>query len=202
MNTATNYPVRRVPELLQGLGARVVGRGRANCPRCAGLRTLSFNTEVFHCFHDGCGYRGNSFTLARELGLLEPKQRSAKERRHWRDRERRVAEARDWLLAKIRERRQELLNEFHSLATLETLCRGQLAIDARDEQAWEGLQHVYSGLPPIQAELAILNESRGSELISFILSNDAQRRERIECVVSICGLQNHNGKFIEVDYGV
>jgi ribosomal protein L37AE/L43A len=54
---------------LQRAGARLASRGRADCPRCGKKRTVSYTGEVFFCHHADCKFKGNTFTLAKELGL-------------------------------------------------------------------------------------------------------------------------------------
>ena len=56
-----------LPELLVQAGAQLRGPKRADCPRCGGLRSISYTDEVFHCHK--CAWAGNAITLAHELGL-------------------------------------------------------------------------------------------------------------------------------------
>src|SRR5439155_6592446 len=76
-----------VPKLLEHAGARLVSNRRANCPRCGTKRTVSYTDEVFNCHHAGCDFKGNVFTLAKELGLAQriphsEIQRQRREREH------------------------------------------------------------------------------------------------------------------------
>ncbi|MBI2817833.1 MAG: hypothetical protein HYX72_12935 [Acidobacteria bacterium] len=56
-----------IPELLLQAGAELRGNSRFDCPECHARRTGSYNAEVFHCHK--CGWSGNAWTLARELGM-------------------------------------------------------------------------------------------------------------------------------------
>jgi hypothetical protein len=75
--------------LLKQAGFKIRRRGRADCIHCEGHSrgTVSFNDELTHCFR--CQWKANSFTLARELGLLDGNR-----------------EARDKFLRDVRERRR------------------------------------------------------------------------------------------------
>lgn len=52
-----------VGEVLTRYGARMRGKGRADCPHCKGssIATLGFNDRVGHCFR--CGWKGDAFAL-------------------------------------------------------------------------------------------------------------------------------------------
>lgn len=56
-------------ELLQRAGFRLRGRNRADCIHCHGrsTATLSFNTNVAHCFR--CHWKANIISLGRQLGI-------------------------------------------------------------------------------------------------------------------------------------
>ncbi len=57
-------------DLLERAGFRLRRRSRADCIHCPGRSrgTVSFNSEVAHCFR--CGWKANTYILARDLGLL------------------------------------------------------------------------------------------------------------------------------------
>jgi hypothetical protein len=59
-------------DLLAEGGFRLRTATRADCARCQGRSrgTVSYNSEVAHCFR--CGWSANRFRLARELGLARP----------------------------------------------------------------------------------------------------------------------------------
>src|ERR1035437_9364868 len=70
MTTVTAALERSMPELLARAGCALRGHNRADCAKCKGKRTVSYNDEVFCCHHAGCDFKGNRIVLARELGLL------------------------------------------------------------------------------------------------------------------------------------
>jgi hypothetical protein len=57
-------------DLLERAGFRLRRRNRADCIHCPGRSrgTVSFNSEVAHCFR--CGWKANTYIMARDLGLL------------------------------------------------------------------------------------------------------------------------------------
>ena len=144
-----------LPELLICAGATLRGRNRADCPRCKARRTVSYNGEVFCCHHVGCDFRGNSVTLAKELGLLRRLSPAEYERQHLESEEaERLAR---FLVAKRRERRWQLQARHRQLLGIKVAAIERLERDPDDESAWAALALVYRQLPDVQDALENLD---------------------------------------------
>src|SRR5438093_10811719 len=55
-----------IAALLETGGADPRGKGQ-DCAKCGGVRTVTHTDEVFYCHK--CEWKGNTFTLAKELGV-------------------------------------------------------------------------------------------------------------------------------------
>lgn len=146
--TAVEIPL---PELLERAGATLRARNRADCPKCKGRRTVSFNAEVFCCHHVGCDFKGNCVTLGKELGLLRRLSPGEYERKR---REREGAEQLARLIvAKRRERRGELEARHRQLLGIKLGALERLEHDRNCDLAWAALQIAYFELPLVQEAL-------------------------------------------------
>jgi hypothetical protein len=144
-------PELSMPELLARAGAMLRGRNRADCPRCGARRTISYTEEVFCCHHAGCEFKGNTVTLAKELGLLRRLSPAEYERMR-REGEETERLAR-FLVAKRRERRWELQARYRQLLGIKLRALEVLERDPDDESAWGALALVYRELPAVQQAL-------------------------------------------------
>jgi hypothetical protein len=182
-------------ELLSRAGARIRGRGRADCPRCKRHRTVSFDESksVYYCHGAACDFSGSYATLARELGLA--RRLTAAEYRELREnRERADRGARD-LYERVRARRFELLECVRRLGQLE-LSAHQAGAD--HPATWGALALVYRERPALLAELAILENSCAADLIRFLSASPKQRAEAIDEVLMRGGLYESHRKFLDL----
>ncbi len=179
MNTVkTQYDV---PELLTRAGATLRGRNRADCPRCGKRRTVSYATEVFHCHHTGCNFRGNTITLARELGLL--KRLSAKEAQELRVEREQALTAALWTTQRVRKRRQELYQFHRDLLGIYHGSVMRLSKNRQDEIGWSCLAYFYEQIPVVRAELTLLEEALPLERLAFLDLDDPARAQVISARV-------------------
>ena len=194
MNTVkTQYDV---PELLTRAGATLRGRNRADCPRCGKRRTVSYATEVFHCHHTGCNFRGNTITLARELGLL--KRLSAKEAQELKVEREQALTAAQWAIERVRERRQELYQFHRDLLDVYYGSVTRLIKNRQDEIGWSCLAYFYEQIPVVRWELTLLEEAPPLERLAFLDADDAARAQLIDAVILAGGVPCPDGKFVEV----
>jgi len=180
-------------DLLARYGGRLRGRNRADCPRCGGKRTISYAAEVFNCHHAGCGFRGNAFTLARELGLarrLTPAE--YRELRQNRDRADRAARV---LYERVKARRFELLDFLRTLDDEEATAH-RLGPD--NPETWEPLSAAYAERPAILAQLTILENAGAADLLRFLAAHPEAQARVIEGVLRRGGLTDGYGRFMEV----
>lgn len=178
-------------ELLSLRGAKIRGRNRADCPGCRGFRTISFTGEVFHCFK--CSWKGNTLTLARDLGLLRRIPQAEYQRRQ-QDHEM-AHEAADRLYKRVRARRFELLCELHALNDLETRAH---SAGPEAESIWDALITVHVRGELILAELAILENCGAADLTKFLAADTETRRKAVTQVIEWGGVYNASGRFVEV----
>ena len=187
MSAAVHY---HLPALLEQAGARPRGK-RHDCPKCGGRRTVTHRDEVFYCHR--CQWRGNTVTLARELGLaqrLSPAEyRDPRQRRERADRG-----ARD-LYERIKARRFALLDELHALNRVEWHSH-----DAGSEHpvTWDALAMVYGERPGILAELTILENCSAADLLRFLSAGEAARQAAIDGVLARGGVYDSGQQFVEV----
>ena len=192
MNAAVNYPLS---ELLTRAGCTLRGRNRGDCPRCGGRRTVSYTEEVFCCHHAGCDFRGNTFQLARQLGLarrLPPAE--ARELRDRRERARTLAEE---CARKLRARRQELYQAHRELLSIRTEVHEGWCCESANEAAWDALARVYTELPRVRAELLILETALVRDRLRFLNESAEVRCEVVDRVIAAGGLTDARGKFAD-----
>ena len=197
MNTVqTQYDV---PSLLVRAGATLRPRGRADCPRCGKRRTVSYATGVFNCHHTGCNFQGNTITLARELGLLKPlPPREAEELRRTRERARRAAEEVSY---RLRERRLTLQEEHRQLLNIYYGGQERLKRD-RDPKIGQILAtYAKKQLRRVDAELAIVEGSPIPQRLRYLNANEGRQKGMVCAVIGVGGLEDANGRFVEVEWG-
>lgn len=183
-----------VPELLVRVGATLRPKGRADCPQCRRKRSLSHNEEVFFCH--GCNWKGNTFTLARDLGLTKPV--SKKEGRALRESRDKAQRAAGWATGRIRVRRQELYQFHRDLLDIYHGSVTRLNRNRQDEIGWSCLAYFYNQIPAVRAELTLLEDAPPLERLAFLDSNDAARAQAIDDVILAGSLPCPDGKFVEV----
>lgn len=183
-------------ELLTRAGVHLVGRNRADCPRCGGKRTVAYRDEVFFCHHAGCDFKGNVRTLARSLGLLQPMTADqAREFRAVREESRQAAE---WIVARIRERRFELYEAYRRLGRIRDGATRRLKLKSEDEVAWKGLEYFYREWPWVTAELAFLERGPLAGRFALLEANETERREKLGRIVRAGGFRDQEGKWVEL----
>ncbi len=176
--------------LLEQAGAHPRGR-RFDCPKCGGLRTISQTQEVFFCHK--CEWKGNTVTLAKELGLyqrlpwpeyirqLEERERAARAAKH--------------LYKQVKARRVELLDELHGLNGLESLAHKE---GPENPATWDALAQAYTERPGILAELTFLETSPADKVLQFLKATTERRQAVREAILVHGGMYDHAGKFVEV----
>lgn len=184
-----------IAELLTRAGARIRGRGRADCPRCKRWRTVSFDESkgVYHCHGAACDFSGGAGTLARELGLA---------RRLTRAEYRELCENRDLaesaargLYRRVQTRRFELSEHLRGLDALESKAH-QAGPD--HPATWGALALVYQQRPGLLAELAILENAGPADLVRFASAEPELRERVIDGVLTRGGLGDPQGRFVEL----
>ena len=188
---ATDYSTR---ELLEQAGSRIRERNRADCPKCKGYRTVSFNERkgVYFCHHAGCDFSGTAEKLAYELGLAQrftPAERQ--ERNQNRKRADRAAHA---LYQQVQARRFELLDRLHTLCEMESTAHGS---GPDNPQGWDAFRAVYAERPVILAELSVLENALVRDLL-VLFSNPQEHANMIDRVIVHGGLFDSEDKFVEV----
>lgn len=186
-----------LPELLTIAGAMLVGRNRANCPRCGGKRTVSYTEEVFCCHHAGCDFRGNPFTLAKWLGLTS--QVSPARAREIRERREKARRAARWTFELARARRFELYEKHQSLMNILGSASERIGANTGDEVAWAALRFAYRQLDRTRAESLLLENGRGLEILAFYGSTPRDQAKRLEPMIRASGMVDRNGRFALVD---
>ena len=186
-------------ELLRQAGATLRGRNRADCPRCAKKRTISYATEVFTCHEGTCDFRGNVVTLAMELGLLKPlPPREAEQLRRTRERARQAAEE---VSCRLREHRLVLQEEHRQL--LDVLYGGQERLK-RNHHPKIGqtlVGYARKHLRRVRAELAIIEDSPMPQRLEFLNANEGRQKGMVCAVIVAGGLEDASGRFTEVEWG-
>lgn len=183
-----------LPALLEKAGARLIGRNRANCTRCGGHRTITYSDEVFICHR--CGFRGNAYTLARELGCVR---RLSPEERIRQQRERELARvAASIAYEQIRARRWALYEDRRQLLNIFMGASDRLRHNWGDELAWDGLAYAYRRLDQDRAELLLLEDGPFVDVLEFLRATPPEREKRLWKVILEGGIVNRQGKFIEL----
>ena len=182
--------------LLERAGAKLRGRGRADCPRCGAKRTISYNRTLFKCHHAGCGFQGSIHTLAKELGLARPL--SAAERQELCQRLQCAQEAAGQALGRVRSRRFELYEAHRSLLSILFGASERLKQNPEDERAWAALAYIDRELPKIRAELGILEYAPVEDRLALLNASDSDREAVLSKVITDAGVVDWHGKFVEV----
>lgn len=185
-----------LPGLLVQAGARLVGRDRADCPKCGGKRTLAYRGEVFFCHHIGCGFKGNVWTLAKSLGLA--RRLTPEEARAFQAARQDSRRATDWLLNRIQERRLELCRGYRSLLSIRDGASQRLKHSPDHETAWSGLELFYREWPPVCAELALLESGPVADRLDFLQASTEARSAKLAEIIRAGGLADQDGRWVEI----
>lgn len=145
-----------IAELLEQAGARPRGN-RHDCPKCGGSRTITHTDETFFCHR--CQWKGNTVTLAKELGIYQ--RLPSAEYRRLRQKRERAHEAALKLYSLAHNHQLELREELRSLGRLEILAHDA----GPTEEAWNVLATVYAERPKIEAELDVLESGDPSAVL-------------------------------------
>ena len=182
-------------DLLVKAGARIRGRGRADCPRCKRRRAISFDESrgVYHCHGQECDFSGGAGKLARELGLARTLSRQERERLHRQyGRADRAARA---LYQRVRARGFDLLQRLRALGRSE-LAAHQAGADR--PTTWERLARVYRERPQILTELTVLENCRAADLILILTAGPEPREWMVDAVLMAGGFYNSRAQFVEI----
>jgi hypothetical protein len=182
-------------DLLVRAGARIRGRGRADCPRCQRPRALSFDGSrgVYYCHGAGCDFSGGAVKLARELGLARPL--CPGEREQLRRKEERADRAARALYARVHARRFELLNELRALSRLGLRAH---EAGANHPATWGALALLYREWPGVAAELGVLENCSAADLIRFLSAAPELRARVLDGVLTAGGLYDSRARFVEI----
>jgi hypothetical protein len=146
--TCDSAPIPSHRDLLQESGFTIRGRNRADCPYCEGSSrgTVSFNSDVWHCFR--CGRAGNTRTLARALGLaLPPLTQEILQRR---ERKEQFGEWHDII-------HERLASVWRELGQQAEIAKQILANWPDEELAWEALADFYHSQADFEAAFEFLS---------------------------------------------
>lgn len=160
-----------IGSLLEIAGARIRGRSRADCPRCKRFRAISFTSETFFCHGIDCGWKGNTVSLEKELGIY--RRIPSAEYRELRRRSERAHEAAVRLYSAAHSRQLELREELRLLGRAE-LRAHEAGPD--DPDSWEILAYVYQLRPTIERELEALE----ADDPAFVLARRRNKGDMIE----------------------
>ena len=176
--------------LLQSRGAKLVGRDRFDCPECHRRRSGTYHGDAFFCH--GCGWKGNSYMLAKELGQLpeqtpeEARQRQAA----------RVAAKHSYALRKAR--RQKLYDDHRTLLGIYAGAHRALRRQHDDEPAWDALAFAHRQLPRARAELLVLENASFADRRRFQRETEETRQALIDRLIAAGGLTDPCGRFVEL----
>ena len=190
MNEAVEYGIT---SLLEMTGARIHGRNRADCPDCKRPRAVSFTDTAFYCHGIDCEFHGGIGTLRKRLGIGREWLPKAEYIRQCRERER-AHDAAERLCAAARARRFVLYDELGSLNRIEAGAHRAGPCEA----AWSALAMVYAGRPRILAELAVLENSRVTDLVEFLAGGAEAQARAIDSVLLRGGMTEAQSAFVEV----
>jgi hypothetical protein len=181
-------------ELLEMAGAKIYRGNRADCPKCHHRRTIAYTSEVFFCHEISCGWKGNTVTLAKELGLLQRMAPAEYQRQH---RERvQALEMAARHYEQLHARQLEVLSNLRMLGRIEVTAHDA---GANDPQTWGILNLVCTERPGMLVELLILENCGARDALSFLAADSQTRAKRIAEVIERGGLCDSDGRFVELD---
>jgi len=185
--------------LLERVGARPprYGRGKWGCPKHSGSPSVSVDLDrgLFNCHHAGCDFHGNSFTLARGLGLAR-RLIPAEARALRVERERADAAARAFLV-RVRGARFGLSAIHIELLNLQDRVHERLKANCEDDAGWEALAYIYSELPRVRTELIMVSEGTIEDRLAWLNADEETRHKMINRTLQVGGVPTFDGKFIK-----
>jgi hypothetical protein len=191
--TSTPQPFA-LDDLLVRAGARIRGRGRADCPRCKRRRAISFDKSkgVYRCHGAGCDFSGGSAKLARGLGLAPSLSQEEYGQLHRRYES--ADRAARGLYGRVRTRRLELCEDLR--------CLGRLGLRAHEAgmnhpAVWGALALIYRRRPRLTAELMILENCGVPNLIQFFSAGKEAKDRMTDSVLMAGGLYDSRARFVE-----
>lgn len=198
MTAATQFDL---DALLERVGARPprYGRGKWGCPKHSGSPSVSVDLDrgLFNCHHAGCDFHGNSFTLARGLGLarrLSP----AEARALCLERERAEAAASAFLV-RVRAARFGLTALHVELLNLLDQAHERLQTNHDDEAAWGALAYSHNELPRVKVALLLLSEGTFGDRKAWLEADEDTHHKMKDRILQVGGVPTYDGKFVELD---
>lgn len=195
------HSVANLGELLTQAGAKRPQYGKKwSCPACGGKGCLSVDEPrgLFHCWHPGCDFKGNTATLARRLGMV-PKL-SPEECRRRQEQERRLGERVARILAAKHKRRSEVIDRLTHFYRVEYSCH---VAGPSNPYTRDALAAIYAERLRLEAERLILDDARGPDLERFLgLSKQSVNGDieaAIDNVIIHGGLTDRNGQFVPLE---
>lgn len=152
-----------IVELLEQAGAKPRGN-RHDCPKCGGYRTVTHSSEAFFCHK--CGWKGNTVSLAKELGVYQRLPKAEFVRQVWK--RERAHEAALRLYGAVHSQRRKPLDMLHDLNRLEAVAHDA----GPTESGWGNLALVYQHRPKIESELDFLESATAAGLAEFLKRSD------------------------------
>jgi hypothetical protein len=150
---------------------------------------------LFNCHHAGCDFHGNSFTLARGLGLAR-RLIPAEARALRVERERADAAARAFLV-RVRGARFGLSAIHIELLNLQDRVHERLKANCEDDAGWEALAYIYSELPRVRTELIMVSEGTIEDRLAWLNADEETRHKMINRTLQVGGVPTFDGKFIK-----
>jgi hypothetical protein len=185
-----------VAELLERQGAKPprYGRGKWRCPKHDGTPSLKVDVDGgwFKCWHGGCDWKGNTFTLEREMGLGRPWIPASEYRKTIRDK--RCAEG---LAALVRARRLDLLDEQRALNELEFQINVAALKRDDDPVFWDALSFLHRRRPRVLAEISLVEDAPTALLVRYLHGTARERDEAVDAVLERGGVADRWGRWRE-----
>jgi hypothetical protein len=159
-------------ELLERAGARHITNRRADCWECGGRRTVAHSEEQYYCHR--CGLRGNTVTLARQLGL-EVYGPPAVELLAARSAAHQLAQEIGWRRRHLQRAHRLWLDV---LDVVQEAARS-LGLLPDDDGTWGLLAEAEAGLREARAELEVLDSGSAAELLDYLAGDPQVWHERL-----------------------
>ena len=195
MSGSAAEPQFALDDLLVRAGARIRGRGRADCPRCKRLRSVSFDESkgVYHCHGAACNFSGGIAKLARELGLARSLSQS--EHEQLRRKHERADRAAKTLFQRVQAKRFGLLQRLRAVGRVELAAH---EAGADHPNTWDWLARAYRERPHVLTELTMLENSKTGDLIRFLTAGPEQRAGMVNAVLTAGGVYDPRARFVEI----
>jgi len=183
-----------IAELLEASGAKPRGN-RHDCAKCSGYRTVTHSAEAFLCHR--CGWRGNTVTLAKELGIYQrvPKAEYIRQRN---ERQRAETLARQFLAA-CRDHRLAFNALYCLMQQATDEAHEKLKSNPEDEAAWDCLAWAYQNEREVLAVCLLLSEGAIADRRRWLEGSPEERENIISKILLAGGLADGAGRFVEVN---